>query len=89
MKKHSKFRKTRKLRRRNPVDNIKRFYVERLEDVTGISGAGIVATGTCYPTGRCVMEWCTEIKSLAIYDSITQLQKVHGHGGKTVVRWID
>jgi hypothetical protein len=78
-----------KKKRRNPFENLRRFYVERLADVSGLSGTGIIALGTCFPNGKCVMQWQTEIKSLVIYDSISELEKIHGHGGKTLIKWLD
>lgn len=68
---------------------MRRFNLVRNEDETGISGTGTVAQGIQFDTGRCAMAWLTSVSSIAVYDSIEDLVKIHGHGGKTVVEWID
>ena len=69
------------------VPILRKFHVERDEDVSGLSGTGIVAVGVMYPTGRCIMEWTTPIKSLTEYHSIAELEALHGHEGRTRVVW--
>ena len=65
------------------------FYLQRLEDETGISGVGIVAEGVRFSSGKCVLTWLTEFSSIAIYDNIDLIDKIHGHAGKTVIVWGD
>lgn len=60
-----------------------------MEDTSGISGVGNVAQGVEFDDGTCAMRWLTEHRSTAIYDNITDLIKIHGHNGATVVIWID
>lgn len=69
-----------------------RFVLERVEDVTGVSGTGIIAHGVRLPTGRCVMEWAGEIEhSIVIWSSVAAMLIVVTHKGKnqTNIRWID
>ncbi len=70
---------------------MKRFILERFEDATGVSGVGIVAEGVQFSDGRCSMRWITPKgpSSTAMYDSVRDLSKIHGHGGSTVVVWVD
>lgn len=69
---------------------MKRFYLHRLEDETGVSGIGIVAEGVQFTGGICVLSWLAKIRSIAaIYDSIDIVDKLHGHNGKTIVVWAD
>ncbi len=63
------------------------FYLERLIDETGISGTGLVCEGVEFSDGTCVMKWLTETSSTAIYNNAEELMQIHGHGGKTVLRW--
>jgi hypothetical protein len=67
------------------VDKIKHFYLKRIEDESGISGTGIVARGVILPSGACVMEWLTFHSSIALYKNIEDVEKIHGHNGKTLV----
>lgn len=69
---------------------MKRFYLMRLEDSTGVSGTGIVASGVEWPDGKVAMRWLVgDHKSTAIYDRIASVLAIHGHQGKTELRWID
>jgi hypothetical protein len=42
---------------------MKRFRLVRDRDVSGVSGTGIVAEGTMFSDGTCVLRWLTEIYS--------------------------
>jgi len=68
---------------------MKRFNLHRFEDETGVSGTGVVSEGVMFTDGKCAMRWLTERTSVALYDSIDDLEYIHGHDGKTVVVWID
>ncbi len=61
------------------------FYLERVEDETGVSGNGIVAVGAIYPSGICIVEWLSFTTSLNQYRNIDHVKEVHGHSGKTKV----
>lgn len=63
------------------------FKLVRNEDETGVSGVGVVAEGCQFSTGVCVLCWLNEQLSLKIYQSIEDVERVHGHGGKTVIEW--
>lgn len=67
----------------------RRFTLNRLEDETGISGTGYVADGVQFRNMKCVMCWRSAFSSVAVYDDMETLQRIHGHDGKTVVEWID
>ena len=67
----------------------RRFYTERTVDVSGVSGTGVVAFGVMFPDGTTVLRWNTETASTAIYNSIHELEAIHGHGGSTTIHWLD
>jgi hypothetical protein len=67
----------------------RRFTLERHQDETGISGTGTVAWGLWFPDSRCVLRWTTSTASTAVYDSLDDVRAIHGHEGKTEVRWLD
>lgn len=71
------------------IPKLKKFVLNRKEDESGTSGTGIVAVGVMFPNGLCVLHWTTVVSSLGVYHSIADLEKIHGHGGKTEVRWIE
>ena len=67
----------------------RRFILVRKEDETGISGTGIVAHGVQWLNGEMVLHWPSRGGTTAFYKSADQLEAIHGHGGKTVIEWID
>ena len=64
-----------------------RFHLHRQEDESGVSGTGVVAEGVRFSDGRCVLRWLTRVSSIAIYNSIEDVEAIHGHGGKTIIQW--
>lgn len=67
----------------------RRFALWRDEDQTGVSGTGTVAEGVQFGDGRCAMRWLTPVTSGAFYDSISDVESIHGHNGATKVVWLD
>lgn len=66
-----------------------RFHLVRNEDVSGMSGTGIVAEGVRFTNGKCVMFWKTATSSMGVYDSVTHVIEIHGHEGRTRIEWLD
>ena len=73
---------------RGPVA-LRRFVLERTADVHDTSGTGEVVEGVQFSNGKVAMTWRTEVASIVIFDSIEQALAVHGHDGRTTVRWLD
>jgi hypothetical protein len=65
--------------------NIRPFYLLRKEDVSGISGTGIVAVGCIFPNGQVCLQWLTYTSSIVIHHSIEDVNEIHNHGGATEV----
>ncbi|MFB7594644.1 hypothetical protein [Streptomyces sp. NPDC056160] len=71
------------------------FIVQRNEDVTGISGEGIVAEGVCFSDGWAVTHWLdrppmNEPKTEVWHNPGTEpFEKISGHGGRTHIVWAD
>lgn len=57
----------------------------RHKDVSGISGAGVVAVGVVFPNGQVVFQWTSYRSSIEIYASIDNLIEIHGHSGNTEI----
>ena len=68
---------------------MRRFFLDRIKDSTGVSGTGRVADGVLFDDGRCVLRWRSAHTSTATYDSLADLEAIHGHNGATKVRWLD
>ncbi len=67
----------------------RRFYLLRREDPTEVSGTGRVADGIQWADGTCTMRWRTHINSTSIYDSVSDVEAIHGHQGATTIVFID
>lgn len=65
------------------------FFLKRDEDVTGVSGTGVVAEGVVFTTGWVALTWLTAVNSLVFYPDIQNVIDIHGHDGKTQVLFID
>lgn len=68
---------------------MRNFQLKRVEDVSGVSGVGIVAEGIEFSDGTCVIRWIGRLRSTAIYDNVFEMLDIHGHEGKTVLVWRD
>lgn len=77
---------------------MRRFLLERVDDESGVSGPGFVAEGIQFTNGLCALTWRVvngkpiaigDWSSIAAYPSLDRLNQIHGHGGKTLIRFID
>lgn len=69
---------------------MRRFVLVRNEDVTGKSGTGIIGEGVAWTGGPAFLHWVTEYESFVHWPGgVDAILAVHGHEGKTVVRWLD
>lgn len=65
---------------------IRKFHLERLKDISGVSGVGVVAIGVQFTdTKQCVLHWEGEHPCTNIYGCIEDIEYIHGHGGSTKV----
>ena len=64
---------------------MKTFYLLRHEDLHNNSGVGVVAEGIIFDSGMCAMTWLTDHPTVTVFDKITTVKDLHGHGGKTEV----
>jgi len=65
--------------------HLRRFWLYRDEDPTGIGGTGIVAEGVVFSDGRAVMRWFGAVSSITIHSSLDAIRMIHGHGGRTKI----
>ena len=64
---------------------MKIFYLNRVEDESGISGTGRVAQGFIFDNGKVAVTWLSEHPSVTVYDNFGEVSAIHGHGGKTEI----
>ncbi|MGW0581934.1 hypothetical protein ACWD25_39715 [Streptomyces sp. NPDC002920] len=71
------------------------FVVQRDEDVSGISGEGVIAEGVRFSDGWVATHWLdkppmNEPKTdVWHHKGIEPFRKIHGHGGRTRILWAD
>lgn len=68
---------------------MRRFYLQRNSDASGVSGCGKVAEGCQFDTKWCALVWLTDKSSMCYYPDVETLEGIHGHGGMTRVVWVD
>lgn len=67
------------------VLGLRLIWLERMQDVNGHSGIGIVAGGVVFPNGRVVLRWYTDTATTVHFDSPQAVAAIHGHDGATRV----
>jgi hypothetical protein len=74
-----------------PYRDPRRFVLVRHEDVTGMSGTGVVAQGVEWSDGNVNLRWLGDHPtSVGTYDrGMESVEHLHCHGGKTSIVWID
>lgn len=68
---------------------MRRFVLLRHEDVTGISGTGVIAEGVEFSDGSVALRWPSHRPSTVMWESVNDAISIHGHHGRTVICWID
>ncbi len=64
---------------------MKTFVLNRIKDISGISGTGIVAEGVIFSNGKVFVHWLKEPQSIVHWNSIQDLEKINGHNGNTII----
>lgn len=67
----------------------KPFVLARVEDVSGVSGTGIVANGILWPDGQAVIHWTGHQYPTTTPHpgGMESVLAIHGHNGATRVIW--
>ena len=71
------------------MGNVTVFVLIRHKDISGNSGTGIVAEGVVFSDGKVAMRWLTNTASTVLFDSLEDVQKIHGHEGATEVQILE
>jgi len=69
----------------------RRFVLERTEDVTGVSGVGVVAEGVQFSDGTVALRWASQWPTSVVFHErgVEAVKAVHGHNGLTQIVWQD
>lgn len=65
------------------------FILRRHEDVSGVSGTGVICSGVEFEDGDVAVHWPGATPSTVIWKDIRHVDQVHGHDGKTVVEFLE
>lgn len=68
---------------------MRRFYLVRADDISGVSGLGVVAEGVHFEDGSAVVHWRTQFAGHEVYRSLKAVVGCHGHDGRTKLVWVD
>lgn len=71
------------------MNPLRTFALHRDQDISGISGTGVVALGAQWPDGSVTIRWLGDRPSTVCWASFEDAQAVHGHGGATRFVWDD
>lgn len=70
---------------------MKTFRFFRTEDVSSMSGTGYVAEGVVFSSGKVAISFFptapTYVSNVIMLNSIDDVEKIHGHDGKTEIHW--
>lgn len=72
-----------------PDSGARAFVLQRITDVSGVSGTGIVAYGAEFPDGCVALRWAGGNPTSVVFhdNGIASVQAIHGHGGNTQIVW--
>lgn len=68
---------------------MRRFELHRDQDVSGVSGTGVVAEGVRFTDGTTAVRWHGERPSTVVWECIEDAEAIHGHSGATRFVWLD
>lgn len=69
---------------------MRRFYLIRHADPSGVSGTGRVAQGVEFDDGSVAIRWTGRYPSTSTWENgVHDAIAIHGHGGKTVIHYLD
>ena len=73
--------------------DLRRWHLVRVIDESGVSGTGVVASGVEFQDGTVAYRWRSSPHGAnptwQIADCIEDVERIHGHEGKSHVVWED
>lgn len=70
---------------------MRRFYLIRDVDITGVSGTGVVAEGVLFSDDSVILRWLGDWPTSVVFHDrgIMAVRHVHGHEGATRISFLD
>lgn len=68
---------------------MRRFLINRINDVSGTSGLGIICEGCVFTDDTVAVRWLGEYQSTVVWKNLDDCLHIMGHGGNTVIVWVD
>ncbi|GLZ78175.1 hypothetical protein Afil01_29820 [Actinorhabdospora filicis] len=71
---------------------VARVALYREVDVSRVSGCGVIADGAVWDDGSAVIYWRGTTSGIRQHESFrhwSEIEAIHGHGGRTRLVWID
>ncbi len=71
---------------------MRRVYLHRDSDPSGVSGTGTVAEGVIFSNGWVALTWLIErygFTGIALYPTIETVETIHGYQGQTRIVYRD
>lgn len=71
---------------------MRRFELQRDEDISGVSGTGVVAEGVDFEDGVAVLRWNKgEFPTSVVFHErgMESVDAIHGHNGSTRIVYLD
>lgn len=70
---------------------LRRFYLRRLKDETGISRTGRVLEGALTQAGKVFVEWRPPYSTIGVYNSLSEFKTIHVdcHPSCNEIVWLD
>ena len=68
---------------------MRRFFLARDVDISGVSGTGVIAEGVRWTDGSAVIHWLGVWPTTTLHQSIESVEAIHGHDGATRIEWVD
>lgn len=56
---------------------LRRFFIIRTHDPSGVAGTGRILEGVLFPDGRTVLKWRLPTSSLVLFDSFNEFEKIY------------
>lgn len=70
---------------------MRRFYLNRMKDETGVSRTGRVLEGVLTPAGKVLIEWRYPYPTVGVYNSLEEFRIIHmdSHPNCSELIWVD